>query len=265
MADDADDADDTTGSRPSLEAPKLFGRKRATSPVDPSEPTGDDRVFEDSGLDVTRALPVTEDDATGRVDETADTSSTDPTSATAGTRRVRRQRRTRRSASSAQGLDDGSTVAHTDEVGDHEGAEEAPARRRRPRPTVPALPRLSGRVAAAAAGLVVGLSLLGLTWLGFRGCEALRGTNSCGTAPGMAALVVIFVLAVVVGGVLLSLWGVPDPGASSFLGTGLTGVIILIFLVDHLESWPALVAIPLITAGTFLASWWVTTTYVEPA
>ena len=80
----------------------------------------------------------------------------------------------------------------------------------------------------------------------------------------MAALILVFVLAVVVGTYLLKYFRVPDPSATSFLATGLTGVICLLFLVDVLDHWSMVVVIPAISAGTFTLSWWVTTTYVEP-
>ena len=65
-----------------------------------------------------------------------------------------------------------------------------------------------------------------------------------------------------VGGLILSFFQIPEPGSTSFLGTGLTGVIYLVALVDRLEGWPTLVVIPVISAGTYALSWWVTTTYV---
>jgi hypothetical protein len=124
-------------------------------------------------------------------------------------------------------------------------------------------PLLQGRPAATLVGALAGLSLIGFTWVGFRGCEALRGTTSCGPGPGMAALAVVFVAAVTVGGYLLSYFRVPDPGATSFLGIGLTAVFCLVFLVDHLDHWSMLLVIPAVSAGTYLLSWWVTTTYVD--
>jgi hypothetical protein len=124
-------------------------------------------------------------------------------------------------------------------------------------------PLLPGRPAAALSGAAAGLALVALTWVGFRGCELVRGTSSCGTGPGMVALGVLFVLAVVVGGLLLRLFRVPDPSATSFLGTGLTGVVCLVVLIDHLDHWSMVLVLPAVSAVTYLASWWVTTTYVD--
>ena len=124
-------------------------------------------------------------------------------------------------------------------------------------------PPLEGLPAAAVAGLLGGLALVGLTWLGFRGCEAVRGSTSCGTAPGMAALVVVFALAVVAGTYLLKAVRAPDPSATSFLAIGMTSVICLLFLIDVLDHWSMVLVVPAISAGTFALSWWVTTTYVD--
>lgn len=143
-----------------------------------------------------------------------------------------------------------------------------PKQARQPRSKVPRserAPLLAGRVAAVVTGLVVGAGLLGLTTMGLQGCQAISGTSSCGTAPGLVGLVVIFALAVVGGRLLLGLFRVPDPGSTSFLAVGLTAVIALLFLVDQLDTWPMLIVIPALSALTYLLSWWVTTTYVEPA
>ncbi|WP_139979240.1 hypothetical protein [Nocardioides litoris] len=207
-------ADDDT-ERPSLEAPRLFKRRRPASTSAPAPAPADETPAERTAV-------------LQELDDTADGPGSEPT---AGTSR------------------------------------RAP---RRPRPSLPSLPRLSGEPpvqgapAAALTGVVVGLALLAFTWLGFRGCEVARGTSSCGTGPGMAALLVVLVLAVVVGAFLLRWVRVPDPGATSFLGTGLTGVVCLLFLVDQLDHWSMVVVIPAIAALTFLASWWVTTTYIDP-
>ncbi len=125
-------------------------------------------------------------------------------------------------------------------------------------------PLLPGRAAALVTGVLVGLGLLGLTFLGFRTCEAIKGTESCGTAPGLAFLTLIFALAVIGGKYLLDFFRIPDPGSTSFLAVGLTAVIALLFFIDVLDTWPMLIVVPVIAAGSYLLSWWVTTTYVEP-
>lgn len=238
--------DDTP--RPSLEAPRLFGRRRATRP-DVDEP-----VFEDAGTDPaaeTAVVPVVEPGEPEEPDETDETAVL-PVETPVRRPGARRGRRT-------------SPAAAADPTGRPSGGldvdDASPSRTRRAtrdRST----PLLPGRPAAALTGVLAGLALLGFTWLGFRGCEAVSGTTSCGVGPGMAALVVVMVLTIVVGGLVLAFFQIPEPGSTSFLGTGLTGVIYLVALVDRLEGWPALVVIPAISAGTYTLSWWVTTTYV---
>jgi hypothetical protein len=246
---------DDDAERSKLEPPKLFGRRKPTAAPAPV----DEPVFEDAGSDAdthTEVLPVVEADDTTVVP-------------TQPTRRVRRPWRT---GSTAGGVDvaDRDTDVDThvgtgSDVGSPQEPVAAPGSPARPRrtPRDRSVPLLPGRPAAAVTGVVVGLALVGLTWVGMRGCELVRGTSSCGAAPGMAALAVIFVLTVAVGGVLLARFRIPDPGSTSFLATGLTGVICLLFLVEHLDHWSMVLVIPAITAGTFLLSWWVTTTYVE--
>jgi hypothetical protein len=271
--------------RPSLEAPQLFGRRRAkraeqakrvnpaAAPVvpaadrtadrtddrtDDTASAGDEQVFQDSGLDIIEA-PV--DTPTDRAADRAGTGG-DGSTATSVLPAQPAEAAPSRGARPDRGLR--LPGRRTEQGGTVDVAPAPVATPAEPRRTVRdrTTPLLPGRPAAVVAGLAAGLALLGFTWLGFRGCEAVRGTTSCGTAPGMAALVVIFVLAVVVGGVLLSRFGVPDPGATSFLGTGLTGVVYLLF-VDYLDNWTVLVVVPVVTALTFLLSWWVTTTYVD--
>ncbi|MFB9311440.1 hypothetical protein [Nocardioides plantarum] len=241
--------------RPSLEAPQLFGRRRTKRQARADVPAADaEHGFEDSGSDATEVVPVVpadEPDATAVLPAQP-----------AAPRRPRRERRT--PGGDVDVVDAPGTVT-TDDTDDT--APEAPSKpvrapRTPPTPRDRSTPLLPGRPAAVLSGLGAGLALLGFTWLGFQGCEAARGTSSCGTGPGMVALVVVFVLAVAVGAVVLSQFDVPDPGATSFLGTGLTGVVYLL-LVEQLDNWTVLVVVPVVTALTFLLSWWVTTTYVD--
>ena len=125
-------------------------------------------------------------------------------------------------------------------------------------------PVASPRNGAVVTGVVAGLMMLGLVFLGFEGCEAARGSNSCGTAPGLLLLVLVLTLTVIASGLLLRYFRVPDPVSTAFLAVGLVGVVSLLFLVEVLDTWPMLVVIPVLSAVAFLASWWITTTYVEP-
>ncbi len=112
---------------------------------------------------------------------------------------------------------------------------------------------------APAVGLLTGIALLCFMWLGFRGCEAVSGTDSCGTAPGMVALVVIFVATVIVGRLLLTLLKTPEAGMTSFLAVGLTSLVAVLLLGGIFDSVAILVVIPLLMAATFALSAWVAT------
>lgn len=139
---------------------------------------------------------------------------------------------------------------------------EAPGQRRaeRKRPSLPALP---GWVAALVTGLAVGASGAGLTWLSLRGCEAVKGTESCG-GPGLFLLVVIVVLMVLLGGLLLALLRVPEPRSTSFLGVGVLVVVVLVTLIQQLFSGWMFLVVPLLGAASYVLALRITTTFVEP-
>ena len=130
--------------------------------------------------------------------------------------------------------------------------------RRRKRPTV----TLSGLPAAALTGVVVGVLAVLLAWLAGAGCEAARGTSSCGGAAGLPLLVAGLVLLAWVGSVLLRLLGVPDAGSTSVLAVGIMAVLVLVFLLGSLDAWWALVAVPVTAVIGYGASWWVTSPVV---
>ncbi|MET0525328.1 MAG: hypothetical protein ABWZ91_11025 [Nocardioides sp.] len=141
--------------------------------------------------------------------------------------------------------------------------DEAPVRPPRSRRVPRDLP-LTGYPAAAVTGLLVGALMVGMTVAVLRGCEAIRGTSTCG-GPGLLLLVIILVILVIVGQALLRAFRVPDPGSTSFLAVGLMAVVALLFLIDVILDWQMLIVIPLVGVATFLLSHWVTTAFVEPA
>ena len=96
-------------------------------------------------------------------------------------------------------------------------------------------------LAVVLVGLVVGLGIVGLTWASLQTCSAVQGTSSCGKA-GYPMLVVILVVAVALGGLLLRLARVPEPGSTSFLAVGLAAVVALLFFVNSLTD-PAMIAV----------------------
>lgn len=125
-------------------------------------------------------------------------------------------------------------------------------------------PLLDMYPAAAVTGVVVGAVMVLLTWLSLRGCEAVRDTSTCGGGPGFVLLVATFVLCILLGSTLLKAFQIPDPGSSSFLAVGLVAVVALLFLIDVLDHWSMIIVIPVLAVGAYLASVWVTKTFVEP-
>ena len=126
-------------------------------------------------------------------------------------------------------------------------------------------PLLTVYRAAALTGLVVGAALVALTWLALRGCEAVRGTASCGGGPGLLLLVTTFAVCVYLGAALLRVFLIPGPGSTSFLAVGVVAVIALLFLVDVLDHWSMVIVVPLIAVAAFMGSVFLTTTYIDPA
>jgi len=129
--------------------------------------------------------------------------------------------------------------------------------------SAPRLPAISGQVAAVLTGVLVGLFGAALTYGSLQGCEAVRGTKSCG-GPGLFLLVAILVLMVLLGAVLLKLFALSDPGSTSFLAVGLTAVVVLVTLMEQLFSAWMFLAVPLISAAAFALARWVSTRHVEP-
>lgn len=138
-------------------------------------------------------------------------------------------------------------------------AKPSPGRRSRARTAV-SLPTLSGRVAASVTGAAVGLAGTLLTYVGMAGCEAVRGTSSCG-GPGFFLLVAILALMILLGTVILTAWKVSDPGSTSFLAVALVTVIALVGLLDVIFSVWMFLLVPISGAAAFALSHWVTTSF----
>jgi hypothetical protein len=139
----------------------------------------------------------------------------------------------------------------------------AEERQRRRRDRTPFRLRLPGPLVAVVTGAIVGLALVGLTVASLHACSSMRGTSSCGK-PGILLLLVITVAMVVLGSLLLLVAGVSAPGSTSFLGVGLLVVLILLALLPVLDHWWVVIVVPGLAMVTFVASWWLTTTYSEP-
>ena len=139
-----------------------------------------------------------------------------------------------------------------------ESSGEATGRRRAP--TAPDIPP---GVATVLVGALVAALGIGLTWLGLLGCEAVRGTQSCG-GPGLLIMLTIMVALVIGGAALLKALGVPQSGSLSFLGFGILTVVVLTFLAESLyEPW-VLVMLPVISAAGYGIAYYVTTRFAEP-
>lgn len=128
----------------------------------------------------------------------------------------------------------------------------------------PLLPDVPGMTVAVLTGILIGLLACGATYLGLQGCESIRGTSSCG-GPGFLLLVTIMIALVLIGAFVMKAFRVTDPGSTAFLAVGLLAVIVLLFLVDIIFEWYMIIVIPIVGAGTFALSHWVTTTFIEPA
>jgi len=118
--------------------------------------------------------------------------------------------------------------------------------------------QVSGLPAAALTGVAVGGLAVLLAWLAGVGCEAVRGTSACGGGPGLLILLVVLAVLTWAGSLLLRVLGVPHAGSTSLLAVGVLAVLVLVFLLGSLDEGWALVAVPVASAISYAASWWVT-------
>ena len=125
------------------------------------------------------------------------------------------------------------------------------------------LPALPGRLAAGLTGLIVGAFGAMLTYVSLQGCNALRGTETCG-GTGLLLLVIILVVMVLFGSVLLAAWQITDARSTSFLAVGVLCVIVMLTLMQQLFSPWMFLIVPILSAAAYLLSHWVTTAFIEP-
>ncbi len=262
--------EDQDPMRPNLEPPRLFGRKPRpdSEPEEPAEPVVDDP---------TDLLPV--QDPTWMFEPPSEDEPEDPPDAGP-------EPETLPEPPAAPPVEVGAPL-FADELDDEPESEAAAAPsepRREPRSTrpprtkrvkpakaaeptrisAPSMPTIAGWLAAAVAGVVIGLLMVGMTAGSLQACEAVRGTSTCG-GYGVPILIVIMAALIAIGGFLLRLFHVPDPVSTSFLAVGMVAVIALLFLLDFLLSVWMLLVIPLIAVAMYLLAYWVTTAFVEPA
>ena len=124
------------------------------------------------------------------------------------------------------------------------------------------LPDLAAGTASIVVGAIVGLLGCVATFLSLKGCELATGTDSCG-GPGLLVLIVILVGMIVVGALLLRMFGVAEPGNVSFLGVAITAVVILVFLIKYLFSPWMFAVVPVLSAFAYGLARWVTTRWTD--
>jgi hypothetical protein len=129
-------------------------------------------------------------------------------------------------------------------------------------PRAPRRLPLSGLPAAVATGVAVGVLAVLLAWLAGVGCEAVRGTSSCGGGPGFLILLLVLVALALAGSWLLDRFGVPEAGSTSLLAVGIMAVLVMVFLLGSLDTWWAAVAVPVTAVVGYAVSWWVTNAVV---
>ena len=133
-----------------------------------------------------------------------------------------------------------------------------PSRSREPGPRRLPTVQVRSLPAASLTGVAVGGLAVLLAWLAGVGCEAVRGTSACGGGPGLLILLVVLVVLTWAGSLLLRVLGVPHAGSTSLLAVGILAVLVLVFLLGSLDEWWAIVAVPVASAISYAASWWVT-------
>lgn len=127
------------------------------------------------------------------------------------------------------------------------------------------LPGLTGPVAAALTGLVVGAFLVLATYGSLRGCTAIRGTSTCGGTAGFPLLLAIGIVAVLIGAGLLRAFRAASPGSDSFLAVALVAVVTTLFLSGHDDAWWMFLVVPALTIGAFALAHWVSVRFIDRA
>ncbi len=127
------------------------------------------------------------------------------------------------------------------------------------RPSRDLPPGLAVVVTGLAAGLVAGL----LIWLAELGCEAVRGTSSCGGRLGFVALLLVLMATTAASWGLLRLWQVSQPVGTAMLALGLLAVVGLLTLEAGVSAGWLLVTLPVFSLVTHLVAHAVATAQVD--
>lgn len=107
-----------------------------------------------------------------------------------------------------------------------------------------------------AAGTVSGLVGVGSTVLLMTVFELVRGTSTGGGGWGLLGLVVVVALTMGVGAFALGSLRVSQPRLTAFVGEVLVLVVVLAFLLDVVYSAWMWLAIPALTAASYLGTHW---------
>lgn len=239
----------TPGDGPSLEMPSFpFGRRKSRRPVEPESdaPTAAD----EAAASTSPPAPAEPAAAPPTPQPAPQPTPARPVRATVPVQPAGATQPTRSTAPDR----------HPAPGPDPEAEDDAGSRRR---PQLPSLPRLSGVVAALATGAAMGALGVLLVRVASVGCEAARGTASCGDGPGFLVLVAILAALAYLGGLLLRAFGVPDAGSTSLLAVGVMAVLVLVLFTDALFEWWMALVVPVVTALAYALSWWVTTRVVQ--
>lgn len=115
---------------------------------------------------------------------------------------------------------------------------------------IPTAPTFAPSTASALSGLVVGVFAVGVILVASAILTSLRGTPA-GGGWGLAALILIVIAAIMLGGRLLTWLGVPEPLATSLVGVLAVLTVILGLLLDLAHSGWATVFVPVLGAVSF--------------
>lgn len=272
---------DLESEGPSLELPSLFGRRRKSkqapenAPENASEasseppPQSPESVAPVEVPDATEIAPVGEQVVTSPpAPETAPAEAAPPAAAEQEPAAERTQVLTpaavaapaAEAQTNAPAAEGGSRKARKAQKPAREKPIKAP-KEKAPRPPVE-MPHIDPGPATAIVGAVMGLDAVIFTWLGLQGCEAITGAESCG-GPGIFVLAAIVVSLVLLGAAMLRLLRVPDAGSLSFLGVSVMCVVVLVFLLEALETPWTLLYMPILGLASFATARWVTTRFVD--
>ncbi|MPZ61571.1 MAG: hypothetical protein GEU93_09795 [Propionibacteriales bacterium] len=118
------------------------------------------------------------------------------------------------------------------------------------------LPALPGPLGAAAVGIMVALLGRVLILVGEEGCDAARGTSSCG-GWGVLMLLVIAGVMLYVGLRLHRMLDIREAAVANFFGLALFVIVVLGLLIDDVFDTAMWAVLPLVAAVTYAVGAWI--------